>query len=129
RHRGSKRRPRRRGRVKKLSSKEGGSHRTVLADSIDRCISIEVRKATQCRSGSFASGTVLGPPPAVSQEGFEPTTKGLRVPCSTTELLARIDDTQRTRVAEADTLWTTSGSVWKNYVSRRRRARCGTRTT
>ena len=24
----------------------------------------------------------------VSQEGFEPTTKGLRVPCSTTELLA-----------------------------------------
>ena len=24
----------------------------------------------------------------VSQEGFEPTTKGLRVPCSTAELLA-----------------------------------------
>ena len=27
----------------------------------------------------------------MSQEGFEPTTKGLRVPCSTAELLARPD--------------------------------------
>jgi hypothetical protein len=27
-------------------------------------------------------------PASVSQEGFEPTTKGLRVPCSTAELLA-----------------------------------------
>lgn len=28
---------------------------------------------------------------AVSQEGFEPTTKGLRVPCSTAELLAHMN--------------------------------------
>src|SRR5207248_8812223 len=34
-------------------------------------------------------GHQRGLPQLVSQEGFEPTTKGLRVPCSTAELLAR----------------------------------------
>jgi hypothetical protein len=33
----------------------------------------------------------------VSQEGFEPTTKGLRVPCSTAELLARTNGTDQQR--------------------------------
>jgi hypothetical protein len=33
----------------------------------------------------------------VSQEGFEPTTKGLRVPCSTAELLAHRQGYRRRR--------------------------------
>src|SRR2546427_12970171 len=64
--------------------------RTAYGDAqFNTGITHRLAPSAHCRAGVPDIVSDVRRITSVSQEGFEPTTKGLRVPCSTAELLAR----------------------------------------
>ena len=90
--------------------RQGGKRTTCAAEHAQQ--HTDCRRAIEGREEHLHEG---GGPPGDTQDlirawnlvsplGFEPRTKGLKVPCSTTELRARRNSTRRRRVQDEDEL-------------------------